>query len=773
VADETRGSDGPPANLDTGSGWGIRAHRDTARHDWDAAPAPLPPPLPALVHAPAPMLESVPPPPPPPLAPHAPPQATAPPGGPTPARRSRNPLLIVGAGVVVVALIAGAGLYLTGSKSPHAASPLSVPIPGTVAVVRGGPAELSLQSLTGGGAQRTVKLPGTPEEILSTPDRSRAFLLDTSHGDVIPVNLVSGKVGSAIPVGKLPVDEEMSSNGATLYVTDNLGGTVIPVNTASGNVAPAQALTQGVDFYVPSPTSAGALVGADTAPGQPGTVYFYNPATGSGAPIGVGTNPVQFAFYSKDGTTVWLTEQGTNSQPGVLYPLDVATHKVGTPIKLGVAPSSYALTPNGLTAVFANETSGTLSIVDLATRSVVATVTLGATPTGVDVDATGTTAWVACALAHTLIPVNLSTHRVGSPVALTNAPGDIALPAASGVAWVLYPSSNGTINFLDGTTGPLARAIRVGNGPDLMIGTGSETSWVANTVTGTVQRIDTSGQTAGKPITVPPDPVDLTLTPDGTSLLVLSYGDGHHSGELTSVSTRTSKVSTPLSVGVAPSNLTVSAAGDLAYIADYQTNAITVVDIVNWKVKGTIALSCGPTDLALTPEGAQLYVACADDSAILAILLPDDTLQAVIPAPGVRSLVMPQEGTNLLIIGDGFLEIVDTTINKITKVAPETGNLVDAVVSSDGATLLAVDNSGAALVMINPTTLATEKSLAVGTRPDQVALSPDGTHAYVLDTSEQRLFVVSVATWKLIATLNVAPNATDVEVPAPVIVPPS
>jgi YVTN family beta-propeller protein len=733
--------------------------------------------LPALVHAPAPTLESIPPPPPPlppPLAPLAQrPGAKATPTEPIPAGTSRNPLLIGGAAVVAVALIAGAGLYITGSKSPQAASPLSVPIPGTAAVVRGGPAELSLESLAGGGSQRTVKLPGTPDEILTTPDRSRAFLLDTSHGDVIPVNLVSGKVGSAIPVGKLPVDEEISANGATLYVTDNLGGTVIPVNTANGSVAPAQALTQGVGFYVPSPTSAGALVGADTAPGQAGTVYFYNPATGSGAAIGVGTNPVQFAFYSKDGATVWLTEQGTNSQPGVLYPLDVATHKVGTPIKLGVAPTSYALTPDGLTAVFANETSGTLSIVDLATRAVVATVALGATPTGVDIDATGTTAWAACALAHTLIPVNLLTHQVGTPVALTNAPGDIALPAAAGVAWVVYPSSNGTINFLDGNTGPLERSIRVGNGPDLMIGTGSETSWVANSVTGTVQRIDASGQTAGRPITVPPDPIDLTLTPDGSSLLVLSYGDGHHSGELTSVNTRTSKVSTPLGVGPAPSNLTVSAAGDFAYIADYQTNSITVVDIVNWKVKGRIALPCGPTDLALTPEGAQLYAACADDSAILAILLPDDTLQAIIPAPGVRSLVMPQEGTNLLIIADGGLEIVDSTINKITKVVPETGNLVDAVVSSDGGTILAVDNSGAALVMINPTTLATEKSLAVGTRPDEVALSPDGTHAYVLDTSVQRLFVVTVASWKLSATLDVAPNATDVEVPAPVIVPPS
>ena len=80
---------------------------------------------------------------------------------------------------------------------------------------------------------------------------------------------------------------------------------------------------------------------------------------------------------------------------------------------------------------------------------------------------------------------------------------------------------------------------------------------------------------------------------------------------------------------------------------------------------------------------------------------------------------------------------------------------------------------GAVLLLINPTTLATTKSLAVGTRPDEVVLSPDNTHAYVLDTSQQKLFVITVASWKVSVTLGVSPNATDVIVPAPVVVPPT
>ena len=141
--------------------------------------------------------------------------------------------------------------------------------------------------------------------------------------------------------------------------------------------------------------------------------------------------------------------------------------------------------------------------------------------------------------------------------------------------------------------------------------------------------------------------------------------------------------------------------------------------------------------------------------------------------PSVRQLVMPEQGALLLVVGDNGLVNVDTNSDRIMTTMAETGNLVDVVETTDGSTMLAVDNSGAALVMIDPLSLATTKSLALGTRPGEVALSPDGTHAYVLDTGEQKLFVVDVATWKITATINVAPGATAVAVPAPVVVPAS
>jgi len=768
MADDTQPSGQP--ELDPAPGWQIRV-RAAPAVDWDARQAPVQQPLPPPPPAPVPARGlgdfSAPPEPPPLEPPTAPPTTSA-----VATQKPRGPRTAILVAAVLVVAIAGGGVYLM-DRNAQAVVPLSTPLPSTVAVVHSGSAQLVLESLSAGTASRTVKLLGAPDAILETPDRSKAFLLDTSHGDVIPVNLITGKVGTAIPVGKLPVDEEMSADGSTLYVTDNLGGTVIPIDTGTDRVEPAQPLTTGVDFYVPSPTGSGALVGADTTPGQPGVVYFYNPATGSGAPVQVGANPAASAFYSKDGATVWVSEVGVSSQPGVLIPIDVATHKPGTPIKLGLGPSAYALTPSGSTLVIANEADSTLSVVDLVKRAMVATVPVGATPSGLAIDAAGTTAWVASALDHKLVPVNLLTDHAGTAVSLDNAPADLALPSAAGVAWVLYPSSNGSVNFLNGATGPVQRSIPVGNGPTLMIGTGSETSWVANTLTNTVQRINAAGQSAGPPIPVFRAPTDLKLTPDGTALLVLSYGDGVHPGALTSINTTTSKAGTPINVGADPRDLTLSPAGDVAFVADYQKNSVVVVDVPNWKVKGVLALPCGPTELAVTLDDTQLFVACADSSAILPVKLPDYTLETPVAVASVRALVMLSTGPNLLVVGGNGLQTLDTNTDTIVKSVTETANLVDVVETTDGKTILAIDNSGAALLLIDPTTLATKKSLAVGTRPDEVALSPDDADAYVLDTGLQKLFVIDVSSWKISVTLGVSPDATDVVVPAPVVVPPT
>ena len=306
MADEDQSPDN--SRFDPGAGWQIRV-REAPVPDWDARPAPAPPafvPLPVFGAVSAPPA----PPAPPPLEP-----LTAPPGPAAPASTPRSPRAAM---LVAVALIVADRRWWPLSHQPKpAGGPAAEHAPavdGRRGPFRPGPARARV-SLNGGGTKRTVKLPGTPDAILETPDRSKAFLLDTSHGDVIPVNLVTGRVGAAIAVGKLPVDEEMSADGSTLYVTDNLERDRHSHQhrhrpaRAGAAADPGSRLLRAVADDVGRARGRGHDRRASPASC---TSTTRRPAPGS--PVQVGANPAESAFYSKDGSD-GLGHRARHQQP--------------------------------------------------------------------------------------------------------------------------------------------------------------------------------------------------------------------------------------------------------------------------------------------------------------------------------------------------------------------------------------------------------------------------------------------------------------------------
>ena len=99
--------------------------------------------------------------------------------------------------------------------------------------------------------------------------------------------------------------------------------------------------------------------------------------------ITVGTNVGGIAF-TPDGSTAFVAVFGTNS----VVVVDVATDAVvGTPITVGSGPSDIVVTSDGSRAYVTNTNSspGSVSAIDVATRTSVGTITVGTTPEGIAV----------------------------------------------------------------------------------------------------------------------------------------------------------------------------------------------------------------------------------------------------------------------------------------------------------------------------------------------------------------------------------------------------
>jgi YVTN family beta-propeller protein len=671
---------------------------------------------------------------------------------------------LVAAFVVAAVSVTGFGIYLFRSPGNTSAPSAAAPPGGAVAVVHSGPAVLTSQSLSGGGSGQSLKLPGSPNDMVTTPDGTKAFLLDTGHGQVIPVDLVHGTVGVPIQAGKLPTNEVMSPDGATLYVTDNLSGAMIPIETASGTPGPAQQLAQGVTSFVPAPTGSTAVVSAANAAGQPGIIGFYNPTSGLGSAVLVGLNSPNELFYSPDGATVWVTEDGVGNLPGVVIPVDVRSHAVGKAIAVGHGPAGSAMSSDGHLMLVTNSIDRSVSIVDLVARAVVATISVGAGPVRMAISADGFTAWVACTLDRTLVPIDLHTDRAGTPIRLTNAPADLTIPKGATAAWVLFPSSAGNVTFLSGKN--LGHPTQVGNGPGLLIAHDSTSAWVSNAFSDTVQRVDMSGGASGSPIHVARLPSDLALTRDQKTLLVLSFGDGTHAGFLTAIDTASSKAGTPLDVGVAPSSLTLAPDATTAYVANHQSNSITTIDLKTWRVSARIAVPCSPTQLVSTPDGATLYVDCSASSEVLPVTANGHAIGAPIAVGASSELVMGNLGKTIFVNADHALQEIDVATDKVVLNHDETGNIVSITPTPDDSTLVAVENTGGAVLLLKTATLATTTSVSVGSRPGGLELSPDGSRGYLLDTSQEKLYVIDVIAAKVAATIDVSPNANSVVVPS-------
>jgi YVTN family beta-propeller protein len=633
-----------------------------------------------------------------------------------------------------------------------------------LAVVSSGPAVLSVQPLSGGAPTTTLKLPGTPNSVIVTPDGKKAFLLDTNHGQVVPVDLASLKVGTPISVGKLPTDEHLSQDGTTLYVTDNLGGAVIPIDTATNRPRAAQSISQGIDFYDPAPSGGGVVLGVASPQGEPGNIYFYKAQSGLGPPIAVGNNTVSDVQITPDVATVWVVEAGLGSKNGSAIPVNAHTRAVGSAVPLGHGVAGDAMSPDGHWLVVANSLDATVSVVDLTRQAVVATVPVGASPASVTISSDSATAWVGCSLGRTLVPVNLKTGTAGAPVQLANSPTVTAIPAGSSNALILFPSSDGNVSFLSNNT-TLGQPLALGNDPRMLISQDGKTGWVANALSDTVERLDISKQTTSAPIKVPRTPSEIRLSRDTRTLYVLSYGDGTGTGYLTKIDTTTLKAQPSIAVGVSPDSLILTPDENTAFISIPQSNSITTVDLKRWRIGHSISTSCSPSQLVSTPDSKTVFADCYSDGLIVPIKVDGDVRENPIQVGPNPALSLSHNGKLLFVGVTHGLFNIDTATDKIINVKEETGNFGAVYATPNDQSVIAVDDSGAALVIIDPRSLETLKSLSVGSRPYGFQLSPNGAVAYVLDTSQQQMYLVNLSTVKVIGSVSLPVRAEDIVTP--------
>jgi YVTN family beta-propeller protein len=267
---------------------------------------------------------------------------------------------------------------------------------------------------------------------------------------------------------------------------------------------------------------------------------------------------------------------------------------------------------------------------------------------------------------------------------------------------VAYVVSGGSVSVIDIATWEVLSIIRVGESPSSVAFAPDGTrAYVTNTDSDNVSVIDTAIDEVVVSIPVGKRPHSIAITPDRSQAYVVVADN------VCVINTDTKQVLTSIPVGESPSRVAITADGTKAYVTNWGSNNVSVIDIAARKVLTTIPVGESPSGVAITPDGKKVYVANHYSSNVSVIDIATQQVLTTIPVVGKTpsGVAITPDGKKVYVVNSG----------------------------SNNPYLYPHKLSNGDVSVIDTATYQVLASIAMGRSPDDVAITPDGTQAYVVD----------------------------------------
>lgn len=295
-------------------------------------------------------------------------------------------------------------------------------------------------------------------------------------------------------------------------------------------------------------------------------------------------------------------------------------------------------------AYVANATDNTVSVIDTATASVIATVPVGLGPRSVAVTPNGRFAYVVNQLGNTVSVISAVTNTVVATVPVAVFPGDIAITPNSAFAYVTSSPSD-SISVIDTATNTVVNTIPAMSPTTLTLAPSGDLAYMTHGVfvNGvTVLNIATNSVVANIP--VPADTaIEVAVTPNGAFVYATCLSFATRSSKLAVIDTATNTVVAivPLPGTFAP-GVAITPNGAFAYVANNGggvccdggrlPSSVSVIDTAtNTEVANVPFGSSSPFGVAVTPDGAFVYVTDLSDNSVKVISTAFNSVVQIVP----------------------------------------------------------------------------------------------------------------------------------------------
>jgi YVTN family beta-propeller protein len=225
-----------------------------------------------------------------------------------------------------------------------------------------------------------------------------------------------------------------------------------------------------------------------------------------------------------------------------------------------------------------------------------------------------------------------------------------------------------------------------------------------------------------------------------------------------------------LALGIPPAQ-----AAPFAYVTNGSDDTVSVIDTATNTVVATVAVEEGARGVAVSPDGARVYVVSGDVDTVpdkasvidTATNLVTATVEVGLDATGVAT---SPDGTRVYVTnkgrsdvaGSAAVSVIDTATETVVATVPLLGDPADVgplgvVVSPDGGRVYVTDGQSDVVSVIDAASNTVAATAPVGNSPLGVAVSPDGAHVYVVNSSDDNVSVLDTATNTVTATVGVGP----------------
>ncbi len=237
-------------------------------------------------------------------------------------------------------------------------------------------------------------------------------------------------------------------------------------------------------------------------------------------------------------------------------------------------------------------------------------------------------------------------------------------------------------------------------------------------------------------ISVGTSPLEIAITSDNATAYVTNYG----SGNISVIDLATNQVTNTISVGVAsePFGIVLSPDNSKAYVALTGSDAVKVIDLSSATITNTISVGDGPIEIALTPDAAYAYVANFYGASVSKINLATNLVTNTINLAAdsrPRGIAINPAGTKAYTAnGGGGVSEINLANNSVTNIVTTDSQIMDIVIDSDGNKAYATGyNLGNVEVIdLATSTVANRIPLSAGhTRSWGIAIEPTEKYVYV------------------------------------------